>query len=128
MRTPSRSKSIGESHKVLFVESAQHLGYCALHYLIFQHQHSKRTKLLWLARLGNIGPTHRLCSVRSSSKLLGKVQKISLKLFPVVPPCFAVDACCRLSLQPEVGCSQALDSVSMVQDAVDRCLLSLLAA
>src|SRR5512145_1420557 len=116
MRTSSRPKSIGESYKVLFVKSTEHFGHRALDNLIFQHQYSERTTLLRLARLADVHPTHRLRSVRSSLKPIGKVQKISLKLLPVLPPCLAVYACCRLSLQPKVGRSQALNVIAMVQE------------
>src|SRR6266536_3620509 len=82
MRTSSRSKPIGESYEILLVNSTQHLRHCALDNLVFQHQHSKRTKFLWLAHLADIAPTHRLRSVRSSPKPLREVQKVSLKFLP----------------------------------------------
>src|SRR5207247_92022 len=75
-----------------------------------------RTKLLWLAHLADIAPTHRLRSVRSSPKPLREVQKVSLKFLPIVPPRLAVYACGRLSLQTEVGRSQTLNAVHMVQE------------
>src|SRR5438093_5789954 len=117
MRTSCWSKTVGKSHKVLFVKSTKHFGRGALNNFIFQHEHSERTKLLWLASLGNIGPTHRLRSVRSSFDLLRKGQKSSLKPLLVLPPRCAVDAWGCLSLQSKVGPPKSLNVVNMMQQS-----------
>ena len=117
MLTSSRSKTVGKSNKVLFVKATHHFGRGALDYFIFQHQHSERTKLLGLARLGDIGPTRRLGSVRSSFDSLRKVQKISLKPLPVLSPRLPINAWSCLSLQTQVCRSQPLNVINMMQQS-----------
>src|SRR5438094_6501040 len=115
MRTSPRSTAVGKSHKILLVKRTQHFGHRPLDNFIFQHEHSERTKLLRLVRLADIGPTHRLRSVRSSFDSLRNLEKISLKLLAILPPCGGVDPSSCLSLQSKVGCAQLPNLVHMVQ-------------
>src|SRR5262249_5044165 len=115
MRTPLGSKPVGEVHKFLLVNGAQHFGGSPLDDFIFQHQHTQRSKFSPLARLVDVRPTYRLRSVRSALDALRKILEFSLQPLLVLLPPRPVDARNRLSLQSIIGGSQALHLINMVQ-------------
>ena len=98
------SEPVRKSEKVRFVDSIQHLDRRALDDLVFQRRNSERS--LPPVGLGDIHPTHRLRSVRSSLQPFGKVLEIPLQFLAVVPPRLPVHARRGFLLQSEVGHAQ----------------------
>src|SRR5206468_1638833 len=90
------SEPVRKTEKIRFVDGVQHLDRGPLDDLVLQHRHSERS--LPPVGLGDIHPTHRLRSVRSSLQPFGKVLEIPLQFFPVVPP--------RLHEKEAVGASE----------------------
>jgi len=96
-----------KAEKVCFVNGVQHLDRGPLDDLVLQHRHSKRS--LPPVGLGDIHPTHRLRSVRSSLQPFGKVLEIPLQFFSVVPPRLPVYTWRGFLLQREVGHAQGFE-------------------
>src|SRR4030095_13477177 len=115
VRTSPGSKPVGKSRKFLFVNATHHCSRGALDNFIFQHQHSERTKLLRIARLGDVCPAHRLRSVRSSFDSLREIQKIALNSLSILSPRLPVHPGGRFSLQPLVGRSKLSYLVNVMQ-------------
>src|SRR5437870_10733621 len=65
------SEPVRKTEKIRFVDGVQHLDRGPLDDLVLQHRHSERS--LPPVGLGDIHPTHRLRSVRSSLQPFGKV-------------------------------------------------------
>src|SRR5439155_12135787 len=76
--------------------------------------------------LWDIHSTHRLRSVASSLQPFGKVLKIPLQFFPVVPPRLSVHARRGFLLQTEVSHAQRFQVVDVVQECCEPQLLILL--
>ncbi len=87
---------------------------------------SHRVLLAAPVGLGDIHPTHRLRSVRSSLQPFGKVLKIPLQFFPVVPPRLSVHARRGFLLQTEVSHAQRFQVIDVVQECCEPQLLILL--
>ena len=81
---------VREAEEVRFVDGVQHLDRGALDDLVFQRRHSERS--LPPVGLGDVHPTHRLRSVRSSLQPFGEVLEIVLQRLAVVPPRLPVHA------------------------------------
>src|SRR5467141_2161004 len=118
------SEPVREAEKIRFVYGVQHLDRRALDDFVFQRCHSERS--LPPVGLRDIHPTHRLRSVRSSPQPFGKVLKIPLQFFPVVPPRLSVHARRGFLLQSEVGHAQCFQVVDVVQECCEPQLLILL--
>src|SRR5690349_23681738 len=88
---------IRESEKIRFVDSVHHLDRRALDDLVFQRRYSERP--LPPIGLGDVHPTHRFRSVRSSLQPMGEILEIVLEGLAVVPPCLTVHARRRFLLQ-----------------------------
>src|SRR5436309_11263011 len=118
------SEPVRKTEKIRFVDGVQHLDRGPLDDLVLQHRHSERS--LPPVGLGDIHPTHRLRSVRSSLQPFGKVLEIPILFFPVVPPRFPVHARRGFLLQREVGHAQSFRVVDVVQERREPQLLILL--
>src|SRR5882672_3147851 len=118
------SEPIRKSEKVRFVDGVQHLDRRALDDLVFQRRDSERS--LPPVGLGDIHPTHRLRSVRSSLQPFGKILEISLQLLTVVSPRLPIHAWRGFLLQSEVGHAQRVQVVDVVQECCEPQLLILL--
>src|SRR6266436_272570 len=117
------SEPIREAQKIRFIDSVQHLDRRTLDDLVFQHRYSERP--LPPISLGDIHPTHRLRSVRSSLQPFGKVLEIPLQFPAVVPPRLSVHARRGFLLQTEVGHAQRFQVIDMVQERREPQLLIL---
>ena len=84
------SEPVREAEKVRFIDSVQHLNRRALNDFIFQRRDSERS--LPPVGLGDVHPTHRLRSIRSSLQPFNKILEISLQLLTVVLPRLPVHA------------------------------------
>src|SRR5689334_13532932 len=114
MLIASRSKSIRERHKVLFVYRVQHLDDRSLYDLVLQRRHTDRP--LSSVRFRDVNSHDGLCSIRSSFQPSGEVCEVSLEGFAVVLPRFAIDAGARVSLEGEVRGAKAFDIVDVVKE------------
>jgi hypothetical protein len=81
--------------------------------LVLQRRDSERS--LPPIRLREVHPTHRLRPVRSALQSMGEVLEILLKSLAVVPPRLPVHTRRSLPLQLQVGKSQRVDPVDVVQ-------------
>src|SRR5271165_6385118 len=117
------SKPVRKSAKVRFVNGIQHLDRRALDDLVFQRRNSERS--LPPVGLGDIHPTHRLRSIRSSLQPFGKVLEIYFQLLAVVPPRLPIHARRGFPLQSEVGHAQRFQVVDVVQKRREPQLLIL---
>src|SRR5467141_3534696 len=117
------SEPVREAEKVRFVDSIQHLDRRALDEFVFQRRDSERS--LPPVGLGDIHPTHRLRSVRSSLQPFGKVLEIHLQRLAVVPPRLPVHARRSFLLQSEVGHPQCFQVIDVVQERREPQLLIL---
>src|SRR5437016_10669122 len=118
------SEPVRKTEKIRFVDGVQHLDRGPLDDLVLQHRHSERS--LPPVGLGDIHPTHRLRSVRSSLQPFGKVLEIPLQFFPVVPPRLPVHARRGFLLQTEVSHAQRFRVIDVVQKRCEPQLLILL--
>src|SRR5712664_1573458 len=117
------SEPVRKTEKVRFVDSVQHLDRHALDDLVFQRRDSERS--LPPVGLGDIHPTHRFRSIRSSLQPFGKVLEIPLQFFAVVPPRFPVHARRSFLLQAEVSHAKRFQVVDVVQKRREPQLLIL---
>src|SRR5258706_14458988 len=115
---------VRKTEKIRFVYGVHHLDRCTLDDFVFQRCHSERS--LPPVGLGDIHPTHRLRSVRSSLQPFGKVLEIPLQLLAVVPPRLPVHTRRRFPLQTEVSHAQRFQFVDVVQECCEPQLLILL--
>src|SRR6266478_3398050 len=115
---------VRKAEKIRLVYRVQHLDRCTLDDFVFQRCDSERS--LPPVGLWYIHPTHRLRSVRSSLQPFGKVLKIPLQFFPVVPPRLSVHARRGFLLQTEVSHAQRFQVVDVVQECCEPQLLILL--
>src|SRR6266436_2489949 len=117
------AEPVRKADKIRFVNGVQHLDRGPLDDLVLQHRHSERS--LPPVGLGDIHPTHRLRSVRSSLQPFGKILEIPLQFFPVVPPRLSVHAWRGFLLQAEVSHAQRFQVVDVVQERCEPQLLIL---
>src|SRR5882762_2480506 len=114
---------IGESEKIRFVDSVQHLDRRALDDFVFQRRNSQRP--LPPIGLRDVHPTHWLRSVRSSLQPMGEILEIVLEGLAVVPPRLSIDTGRGFLLQTEVGHAQRFQVVDVVQKRREPQLLIL---
>src|SRR5437773_6523188 len=115
---------VRKAEKIRFVYGVQHLDRCTLDDFVFQRCDSERS--LPPVGLRYIHPKHRLRSVRPSLQPFGKVLKIPLQFFPVVPPRLSVHARRGFLLQTEVSHAQRFQVIDVVQKRCEPQLLILL--
>src|SRR5882672_1033126 len=104
---------VRETEKIRLVDGVQHLDHRTLGDLVFQRRDSKRS--LPPVSLGDVHPTHRLRSVRSSLQPFGEVLEIFLQRLAVVPPRLPVHARRGFLLQSEVCLPKRFEVVDVVQ-------------
>src|SRR3989454_4915803 len=104
---------IRESEKIRFVDSVQHFDRRALDDFVFQCGNSERP--LPPVSLGDIHPTHRFRSVRSSLQPMGEILEIVLEGLAVVPPRLSIHSGRGFLLQAEVGHAQRFQVVDVVE-------------
>src|SRR6516162_1627111 len=118
------SEPVRKAEEVRFVYSVQHLDRGTLDNLVFQRCHSERS--LPPVGLGDVHPSYRLRSIRSSLQPFGEVLEIPLQIFSVVPPRLPVHARRCFLLQREVGHAQRFQVIDVVQERREPQLLILL--
>src|SRR5438552_16046596 len=123
MLTSPWSETIREAEKIRFVDGVQHLDRRALDDLVFQRRDSERS--LPPVGLGDIHPTHRFRSVRSSLQPFGKILEIHFQLLAVMPPRLPIHARRGFLLQSEVSHAQRFQVVDVVQKRREPQLLIL---
>src|SRR4029077_14731878 len=96
----------------------------ALDDLVFQSRYSERP--LPPIGLGDVHPTHRFRSVRSSLQSMGEILEVVLEGLAVVPPRLTVHARRRFLLQAEVSLAEPFRIVDMVEKRGEPQLLILL--
>src|SRR5258706_2544411 len=114
---------VRKAEKIRFVNGVQHLDRRALDDFVFQRRDPERS--LPPVGLGDIHPTHRLRSVRSSLQPFGKILEISLQSLAVVSPRLPVHTGSGFLLQSEVGHPQCFQVVDVVQKRREPQLLIL---
>src|SRR5438309_4561601 len=114
---------IRESEKIRFVDSVQHFDRRALDDFVFQCGNSERP--LPPVSLGDVHPTHRFRSVRSSLQPMGEILEIVLEGLAVVPPRLSIHTGRSFLLQTEVGHAQRFQVVEVVQERREPQLLIL---
>ena len=117
------SEPVREAQEIRFVDGVHHLDRRALDDFVFQRRHSERS--LPPISLGDIHPTHRLRSVRSSLQPFGKVLEIHFQFLAVVPPRVPIHARSGFLLQTEVSHPQRFQVVDVVQERREPQLLIL---
>src|SRR6266478_5446309 len=117
------SEPVRKAEEVRFIDSVQHLDRRALDDFVFQRRDSERS--LPPVGLGDIHPTHRFRSVRSSLQPLGKIVEVCLQRLAVVPPRLPVHARRGFLLQSEVGHPQRFQVIDVVQERCEPQLLIL---
>src|SRR6266852_3578212 len=115
---------IRKAQEVGLVDSVQHLDRRALDDFIFQRRNSERS--LPPIGLGDVHPTHRFRSVRSSLQSMGEILEVVLEGLAVVPPRLTVHARRRFLLQAEVSLAEPFRIVDMVEKRGEPQLLILL--
>ena len=104
MLASSRTKTVTEPQKVLFVDTFQNRARRLLDDLVLQGGNSQRTHPA--VRLGNVGPLGRLGPVCSAVYSSVQIVDPPFEVHRVVTPCLAIDARRRLLLQFEEARSQ----------------------
>src|SRR5438132_11703981 len=112
---------IRESEKIRFVDSVQHFDRRALDDFVFQCGNSERP--LPPVSLGDLHPTHRFRSVRSSLQPMGEILEIVLEGLAVVPPRLSIHTGRSFLLQTEVGHAQRFQVVEVVDERREPQLL-----
>ena len=65
---------------------------------------------------GNVGPLHRLGSIRSAFQPIRELRKMLLQMLPVAVPRYSVHPRCGVALETEVGLPQAVGVVDVVPE------------
>src|SRR5882762_2975036 len=123
MLASPRPEPVRKSEKIRFVDRVQHLDRRTLDDLVFQRRDSERP--LPPVGLGDVHPTHRLGSVRSSLQPMGEILEIVLEGLAVVPPRLSIHTSRGLLLQVEVSPAQCFRVVDVVQERGEPQLLIL---
>jgi len=84
MWIPPWAKAVAEPQKVDFVDGTQHLGHCALDYLIFQCRNPEGP-LLFPVGLWNVGATYRLRPIASGVDSVAEVPDVGVQVLLVFP-------------------------------------------
>jgi site-specific DNA recombinase len=106
------TEPVGEAEKIRFVDGVQHLDCGTLDNLIFQCRNSQRPSPP--ISFGDVHPSNRFCSVRSSSQSMGEVLEVGLKSLAVVLPRFTIDTRCGFLLKTEVCHPKCFQVVNVV--------------
>jgi site-specific DNA recombinase len=114
VRRASRAKPVAEAEEVDLVHGVEHLHGRALDDLVFQHGHAEGPLPSILLR--DVGPFHRLGSVRSALQPRRQIRQVRLQILAVAVPRHAVHPRCGIALEAEVGLPKTVGTVDVVPE------------